>query len=118
MRQVILVAGVVAAGLLVSTNGCGPDNENDRPPGDAQRGAVFFAEGDGVSDNPACQSCHCPDATGGCKLSAPNIRGKTYDQIDARTRNENVYHPGGKFQFTNQDIADLEAFLASLVDSN
>ncbi len=88
--------------------GCTPQSA---PTGDTARGATLFAVADGVG--PGCQACHCADATGGCLMNAPNIQGKPYETIDARTRGS-VSHPGGKFNLTDQDIADIEAFLASL----
>jgi mono/diheme cytochrome c family protein len=111
-----VLAGVVSVGLagaLIGAN-CTPQTSDEPLVGDTARGAELFAQGDGVG--PACQSCHCPDASGGCRLSAPNIQGRPYDLIDARTRDPEVSHPGGKFSFTNQDIADIEAFLASLTN--
>lgn len=100
----------LALGAAVGSN-CTPPATDGPLEGDAIRGAQLFAEGDGVG--PACQSCHCPDASGGCRLNAPNIQGRSFILIDARIRNPEVSHPGGKFSFTDQDIADIEAFLAS-----
>lgn len=116
LRRVVAVA--VSAGLigvLIGAN-CIPGASDQPLVGDAMRGAALFAEGDGIG--PACQSCHCPDASGGCRLSAPNIQGRPYDLIDARTRDPDVAHPGGKFTFTDQDIADIAAFLAVLTDES
>ena len=105
----------VAISLLVSVVvvcGCTPQ----KPEGDSARGATIYVEGDGTAFG--CANCHCSDATGDCRLSAPDIRGAGYTEIDARTRNSSTYHPGAKFDFTDQDIADLEAYLATLVDGN
>jgi hypothetical protein len=109
-----MLGGFVVLGIggLMGAN-CSPD-VNDPSPGDIDRGARLFAEGDGIG--PSCQSCHCPDAAGGCRLEAPNIQGRSFALIDARTRDPDVFHPGGKFSFTTQDIADLESFLGSYVD--
>lgn len=100
--------GVLGLAGLIGAN-CTPEQI-----GDAERGAQLYAVADGVG--PSCQSCHCPDASGGCRLSAPNIQGRSFALLDARTRDADVSHPGGKFNFTDQDIADLAAYLASLVN--
>ncbi len=60
-----------------------------------------------------CSACHCADAVGGCALNAPGLVGISSDELDGRLRGD-LEHPGGKFTFSNQDIVDLEAFLASL----
>ncbi len=88
-------------------DGGGPDatNGDDRPLGDA-------ASGDAVFTSNGCAGCHCADATGGCALSAPNI-------IDADVTLLDEFlilgssHPI-MFDFTSQELADLEAFLATL----
>ena len=85
-----------------------------KPDGNADRGAnIFRVIADGSGAKPACASCHCPNATGGCNsFNAPNIQGENFNTISGRTRDTNVYHPGGKFSFSDQDISDIEAFLA------
>jgi len=103
---------VILCAVITCVLRCVPEDVDVKPVGDAVSGAKLFASGDG--NNPGCQSCHCPDAGGGCRLSAPNIQGKSYDLIHARTRDLNVTHPGGKFNFSDQDIADIEAYLATL----
>lgn len=74
--------------------------------GDPDAGEVIFA-----SNN--CAACHCADAGGGCALSAPSLMGVTAETLDDRLRGD-VAHPGGKFDLANQDIVDLEAWLAAL----
>lgn len=59
----------------------------------------------------ACGACHCPDATGGCALNAPSLIGVSNDTLDSFLRGS-AAHPGGKFSFSNQDIVDLQSFLA------
>ena len=58
-----------------------------------------------------CAACHCADASGGCALSAPQIAGVASDAIDARLRG-NASHPL-KVELSDQDLADLQAYLAS-----
>jgi len=59
-----------------------------------------------------CAACHCAAASGGCALSAPPIAGVASDTIAARLRGD-VPHPL-KIQFSDQDLADLQAYLGSL----
>ncbi len=59
----------------------------------------------------ACIACHCIDASGGCAANAPALRGVATQELDDRLRGSKV-HPGGKFSLTDQEIADLQAFLA------
>ena len=60
-----------------------------------------------------CTACHCADAGGGCGLDAPALVGVSGDSLDDRLRGDTP-HPGGKFDFDDQEITDLEAHLASL----
>lgn len=60
-----------------------------------------------------CMSCHCADASGGCQLDAPNIQMVDRFTIDLRTRGP-ISHPGGKYNFSDQDVVDLEAYIMSL----
>lgn len=103
--------GLLFCVLFSWAGGCTPE-QGTPITGDATRGETLFAQADGVG--PSCQSCHCPDASGGCRLNAPDLRGVNYDTIDQRTRDPSVSHPGGKFSFTDQDLADLAAYLGSL----
>jgi len=105
------VAGILLTVVFAHVWGCSLELCPGRPEGDPERGATLFKSGDGTG--PACQSCHCSDASGGCRLRPPNIQGKTYDAIHGRTRDTSIQHPGGKFDFTDQDVADLEAYLAA-----
>jgi cytochrome c553 len=91
------------------------DGEDTPPPvgppveeltGDPDAGEEIF-----VSN--LCSACHCADAAGGCALSAPALVGVATEALDDRLRGE-VDHPGGKFDLSNQDIVDLQAYLASL----
>jgi|GEM_PF-3391337 len=102
---------VLTLGALVGILGCVCQIDPTKPEGNAERGAILFASGDGTGS--ACQSCHCTDAGGDCRLRAPDIQRTTYDVIDTRTRDTSIQHPGNKFDLTDQDIADLEAYLAT-----
>jgi len=58
-----------------------------------------------------CASCHC-GGTADCGGGGIDLSGESYANIDAKLRGSG-FHGGGKFtDFTDQDIADLEAFLA------
>ncbi len=73
--------------------------------GDPVNGQVIYI------DN-GCGSCHCDDASGGCALEAPPIVGILIDDLNERTQGS-ADHPI-KIDITNQDLADLDAYLASL----
>ena len=73
--------------------------------------------GEGIFASNSCAACHCADAVGGCALSAPSLVGVATETLDDRLRGD-VAHPGGKFNLTNQDIVDLQAYLASLDTDN
>lgn len=105
----LILSSVGAATLGMACEG-GPGT---KPTGDAESGAMIFrTTGDGKGINQVCAACHCPEATGGCGSSAPNVVGQDFETISDRTRDPFVSHPGGKFSFSDQDIADIEAFLA------
>lgn len=110
MRVLLYPLTLALCGLLLGSS-CGAPPAVPTLSGDANRGAVLFATSDGIG--PACQNCHCPDASGGCRLSAPGLRGVSYVEVNARTRGT-VEHPGGKFDFSDQDLADLVAHLEAL----
>ena len=57
-------------------------------------------------------ACHCADASGGCALSAPPIIGVTAGTLDGVLRGDEA-HPL-KVELSDQDLADLQAYLASL----
>jgi cytochrome c553 len=59
-----------------------------------------------------CAGCHCADASGGCALSAPPIIGVTAEMLDSVLRGDQA-HPT-KVELSDQDLADLQAYLASL----
>jgi mono/diheme cytochrome c family protein len=73
--------------------------------------------GEGLYASNSCTPCHCADAAGGCALNAPSLVGTATDTLDDRLRGD-AAHPGGKFNLTNQEIVDLQAYLASLDADN
>ena len=74
--------------------------------GDAAAGETLFTGN-------SCAACHCDDATGGCALDAPSLVGISDATLDDVLRGA-ASHTGGKLEATDQDIADLTAYLASL----
>ncbi len=70
--------------------------------GDADNGGVVFAAN--------CAVCHGDDATG---VVAPNIQGEDADDIFDHVISAHEGHT--TFDVTDQEIADMEAFLATLV---
>ena len=76
----------------------------------AQRGGTLFTAN-------GCFGCHCVDASGGCAANAPPNAGADFETVDDITRGERN-HPGGKFDFSDQDIDDLVAFLATQVQDD
>lgn len=101
---------VMAACGIASIGGC----MDNAPEGDPANGRTLFENGDGVNAF-ACMDCHCPNAAGGCFVAnAPNIQGESFAEVNAKTRDANVSHVGGKFEFTEQDAADIATYLATL----
>lgn len=86
-----------------------PDNDNtggglDDLVGDVANGSELYAAN--------CASCHCADATGGCLLDAPGVVGATATVLGEFVRGE-ASHPA-KRDWTDQEVVDAEAYLASL----
>jgi hypothetical protein len=50
--------------------------------------------------------------------AAPDIRGKTYADVDAQVRDPEAQHTGGTFGLSDQDVADIAAFLGSLAPTS
>jgi hypothetical protein len=75
------------------------------PVGVAANGAVNFLN--------ICTGCHDSDGSGGPGFPGPNIRNRPRDFLWNKLLNAEAQHPGGLHpQFTQQDFADLEAYLA------
>lgn len=86
------------------------ENENtgggfDDLTGDVDNGMTLFSTN--------CASCHCPDASGGCLLDAPAIVGASAEDIDEYVRGD-ATHPA-KREWTDQEVVDVEAYLATFV---
>jgi hypothetical protein len=104
----------VAKGLSPDCNANGLPDECDitagtsvdcagGPVGRIDEGAVLFNY---------CDLCHGPDGASGEGFVAPNIRNKTRDELWSFLLPPTT-HPGGSFtNFTQEQFADLEAFLA------
>ena len=73
--------------------------------GDPAAGQTVFAANN-------CAACHCAGASSGCALSAPPVLGVAQDTLDAVLRGD-APHPT-KVELSDQDLADLHAYLASL----
>ena len=85
----------------------GGDGETDDAgglTGDAANGQTVY------NDN-GCSACHGADGGSGF---APSIVGATFDELDAVVRDPDSTHTGGtKPDLTDQDLADMAAFLMS-----
>jgi hypothetical protein len=75
--------------------------------GDPVAGEALFSN----SDN-GCSGCH--EAAGEGALGPfPNLTGVSFDMLNDILRDDSIAHPGGKRpDFTDEDLADLAAFLA------
>ncbi len=100
-----LSEGEVQLILAWIEQGAVKDGNDGAPGGSADDGEMIF-----VDNN--CSACHCPDAGGGCALSAPALVGVTAEHLDVHLLGE-VSHAGGTFPFDDQEIADLAAYLQS-----
>ncbi len=85
--------------------------EDGMPPADGDGGSA--ANGEMIYSSNNCSACHCADASGGCALSAPALVG-----AEASTLSDFLggvsSHAGGQLELGEQDLLDLEAYLASL----
>ncbi len=88
------------------------DTEPDDPGNDPATLTGDSAVGEMLYGSNGCASCHCPDATGGCALDAPTIVGVPAGDLNIHLRGP-APHPT-KFNLSDQDLADLAAFLATL----
>ena len=59
----------------------------------------------------SCAACHCADATGGCIAGASGLVGGSAETLDQFLRGD-APHPSS--DLSDQEIVDLEAYLASL----
>ena len=81
-------------------------DDGEQPAGDPDLGEAMYA-----AEN--CGACHCDDASGGCAMSAPGLIGAGFDVLDEYLRGD-APHVGIKLDLTDQEIADLAAYLDSL----
>ncbi len=88
-----------------SDNGGSTGGGLDDLTGDPAVGETLYASN-------GCAVCHCEDAAGGCALSAPAIIDTTTQGLDGFLRGDEI-HPS-KIDLTDQEIVDLQAYLASL----
>ena len=116
MSRMIRFAACAASFCLVAgvLSGC----DGEAPPGpDATRGQTIFTSIQ-PGEVQACADCHCVAATGWCGYEAPNIQGKTYADLDAQVREISANHTGGQFGLSDQDVADIAAFLATFTQTS
>jgi len=81
------------------------DNGGGEIVGDPAAGGIAY-------ESNGCAACHCPDAVGGCALSAPGLAGVTAGRIDDVLRGD-AFHPI-KVDVSDQQVADLAAYFESL----
>ena len=70
--------------------------------------------GDPVAGEPlyaSCAACHCADAGGDCLPGAPGVIGASAEALDEFLRGGASHPPS---DLSNQEIVDLEAYLATL----
>ncbi|MBN4058993.1 cytochrome c [bacterium AH-315-J04] len=72
-----------------------------------------LANGEDIFMANNCGACHCVDGIGGCALDAPSVIGVSTQVTDEVLRGSHA-HAGGKFNLSDQEIADLIAYIASL----
>ncbi len=70
--------------------------------GDPAAGEPLFA---------SCAVCHCADASGGCLPGTPSVVSASAESLDELLRGGGTHPPSN---LTNQEIVDLEAYLATL----
>ena len=99
--------GLFIVAILTFLCGC----QGQAPTGDATRGEALYTTSVGAI--PSCLLCHCADASGGCRMDSPDIRGQSFVQLAAVLRDTVNVHPGGVRNLSDQDIADLAAYLGS-----
>lgn len=84
--------------------------EDDTPPPDGDGGSA--ANGEMIYSSNNCSACHCADASGGCALSAPALVGAEASTLSDFLSGVSP-HAGGPLELSEQDLLDLEAYLAS-----
>ncbi len=122
----LTVQGQTSLDLLLTDIAVTLDENLPEPPidGGNNGGGVDSGAGDALADpvaslgeeffnNNGCTGCHCDDASGGCALDAPVLVGAVFETLNRQLRQS-----GGHFSappdISDQQLANLEAFLASL----
>ncbi len=82
-----------------------PDGGFDEHIGDPVAGEALYTAN-------TCAVCHCADGAGGCLPGAPPLTGVSAEVLDELLRGDAPH--ASKVDLTNQEIVDLEAYLASL----
>lgn len=82
-----------------------PDGGFDELTGDPVAGEALYTAN-------TCAVCHCADGAGGCLPGAPPVTGVSAEVLDELLRGDAPH--ASKVDLTNQEIVDLEAYLASL----
>jgi mono/diheme cytochrome c family protein len=86
-------------------DGLGADGSSDELTPDPDAGLQVYSSN-------GCASCHCDNAGGGCALEAPGLLGVQLDALGDSLRGDST-HPVSS-TLSDQDLVDLEAYLASL----
>jgi hypothetical protein len=96
-----------------------PDGGDDADDGDGGDGGDAGGNFDDLVGDPAageplyasCGGCHCPDGSGDCLPGAGPVIGASAETLDEYLRGSAGHVPSA---LTDQEIVDLEAYLASL----
>lgn len=101
----------------VDDNGDGDTDGEINDNGGATGGGLDDLTGDPATGETlytanGCAVCHCEDAAGDCALSAPAIIDTAAQSLANFLRGDEI-HPS-KIDLTDQEIVDLQAYLASL----
>ncbi len=94
----------------------GDDGDGDQPPPNGNGGDLVGdpIAGEALYDINGCGLCHCDDASGDCVPGSPGLQGSTLEANREALQGESA-HTGGKLpDLTDQDLADLVAFLADV----
>jgi len=106
----------IAAGTTPDCNNNGLPDDCDLIAGtsaDCDGGPVGISSNGAVHFQNICFGCHNFDGSGGPGFPGPNIRNRGRAFIWNKLLNPDAQHPGGLHpEFSQQDFADIEAYLA------
>jgi cysteine-rich repeat protein len=105
----------IAAGTSADCDNNGQPDDCDLAAGalDCDGGPVGVISGGATIVQSICFGCHNSDGSGGAGFPGPNIRNRSRVTLWNKLQNPEAGHPGGLFlEFTQQDFADIEAYLA------